>query len=94
MHAKLQDLGNASALEVELRCIGEGPVISVTPVKLAWGPCQVLIPVFKKVMLSNESLIPAEFECAFVSHCACLAVIIITVPFDRPTKDSLRTSPG
>lgn len=56
-----------SPLEVSIYCIGEGPVISVTPAQLEWGVCPVLTDLSKKVTLSNESLIPAEFECALVS---------------------------
>ena len=71
-----------SPLEVGLYCIGEGPVVYVTPNELEWGVCPVLKPLSKHVCLSNESLIPAEFECVLVSniymymymhvHVACL----------------------
>ena len=54
-------------LEVGIYCIGEGPVINVTPAQLNWGVCPVLTPISKTITLSNESLIPAEFECALVS---------------------------
>ncbi len=54
-------------LEVAIACIGEGPVINVRPDSLEWGVCPVLTPITKRVMLSNESLIPAEFECVLVS---------------------------
>ena len=53
-------------LEVGLYCTGEGPVIYVTPDELHWGVCPVLTPLSKTVRLSNESLIPAEFECLMV----------------------------
>ena len=60
-------LGSADPpLEVSIYCIGEGPVISVSPNQLDWGVCPVLSPISKTVLLSNESLIPAEFECALV----------------------------
>ena len=54
-------------VEVGIYCIGEGPVISVVPDELSWGMCPVLKPLSKSVTLSNESLIPAEFECTLVS---------------------------
>ena len=61
-------LGSADPpLEVGIYCIGEGPVISVNPTHLSWGVWPVLTPNTKTVLLSNESLIPAEFECSFVS---------------------------
>lgn len=62
-------------LEVALYCIGEGPVVYVTPDELHWGVCPVLTPISKMVRLSNESLIPAEFECVLVSKtwvCRCM----------------------
>ena len=55
-------------LKVTLRCIGEGPVINVSSTELHWGRQPVLIPLPKTVYLSNESLIPAEFECVLVSR--------------------------
>lgn len=60
-------------LEVGIYCIGEGPVLNVTPDCLQWGVCPVLTPIIKTVLLSNESLIPAEFECTLVSgtHTIC-----------------------
>ena len=61
-------LGSADPpLEVVVRCIGEGPVISVSPSQLDWGLCPVLTPVPKTLLLRNESSIPAEFETVFVS---------------------------
>ena len=54
-------------LVVELHCIGEGPVISVTPGQLDWGVCPVLTPIPKKLVLSNQSEIVAMFEAIFVS---------------------------
>ena len=54
-------------LEVVVRCIGEGPVISVSPSQLDWGVCLVLTPVPKALLLRNESSICAEFETVFVS---------------------------
>ena len=51
---------------VEIHCIGEGPVISVNPSHLDWGVCPVLTPVPKRLVLSNESEIEAEFEAILV----------------------------
>ena len=59
-----------SPLDVGIYCIGEGPVIFVTPDELQWGVCPVLKPISKTVRLSNESLIPAEFECILVTDTA------------------------
>lgn len=61
-------LGSTSPpIQVEVHCIGEGPVISVTPAQLDWGPSPVLTPIIRKVLLSNESEIEAQFDTAFVS---------------------------
>lgn len=56
-----------AAVSVDMRCIGEGPVVYVTPSKLKWGVCPVLTAISKTVTLANQSVIPAEFECALVS---------------------------
>lgn len=56
-----------SMLSVGISCIGEGPVVYVTPTRLRWGVCPVLTTISKKVTLSNQSVIPAKFQCAFVS---------------------------
>ena len=61
-------------LEVGLYCIGEGPVVYVTPDELHWGVCPVLTPISKMVRLSNESLIPAEFECVLVNITLSLCI--------------------
>ncbi|XP_071959113.1 hydrocephalus-inducing protein homolog isoform X2 [Antedon mediterranea] len=55
-----------SPLQVQLMCIGEGPVVHVTPHAIDWGQTQVLTDVTRMVELSNESLIPAEFSCSLV----------------------------
>lgn len=57
-------------LEVAIRFVGEGPVINASSTELHWGRQPVLTPLPKSVYLSNESLIPAEFECVLVS-CIC-----------------------
>ncbi len=59
--------GTDPQLEVAICCIGEGPVINVRPDSLEWGICPVLSDITKTIMLSNESIIPAEFECTLVS---------------------------
>lgn len=56
-----------AAMCVKLSCIGEGPVVFVTPSSLRWGRCPVLTSLSKVVTLANQSVIPAEFECAVVS---------------------------
>lgn len=56
-------------VNIEVHCIGEGPVIYVTPNLLDWGTIPVLTPINKTVLLSNHSLIPADFECVMVSEC-------------------------
>ncbi len=52
---------------LKITCIGEGPVIYVTPDKLVWEVCPVLTPSSRTITVANQSLIPAEFECALVS---------------------------
>lgn len=60
-------LGSTSPpIQVEIHCTGEGPVISVIPAQLDWGPSPVLTPIDRKLLLSNESEIQAEFNTAFV----------------------------
>lgn len=54
-------------LEVALQCIGEGPVINITPEHLEWGVCPVLTPIPKKLIISNESEIDAQYETYLVS---------------------------
>ena len=69
--AVFQILGSLDQpLEVAIRCVGEGPVINVSPDQLHWGRYPVLTPSSKMVLLQNESLIQADFECALVSTCA------------------------
>lgn len=46
---------------MQLSCIGEGPVVHVTPETLDWGHTEVLTPNVKMVKLSNQSTIPADF---------------------------------
>ena len=65
-------------LEVGICCIGEGPVINVSPESLHWGVCPVLTPIVKTVLLSNESLIPAEFECTMVSS-GCIVYVLLSI---------------
>ena len=51
---------------LELRCgaIGEGPVMSVAPVALDWDQQPVLVHADKQLLLTNESEIPAVFNCS------------------------------
>lgn len=66
--AVFQILGSLDQpLEVAIRCVGEGPVINVSPDQLHWGRHPVLTPSSKIVVMRNESLIQADFECALVS---------------------------
>jgi len=46
---------------VQITCIGEGPVVHITPTILDWEHVPVLVDVPKTLKLSNESLIPAHF---------------------------------
>ncbi len=56
-----------TVIPVGVTCIGEGPVVYVTPDSHKWGVCPVLTPITKTVTLTNQSVIPAKFECALVS---------------------------
>ncbi|KAM4722980.1 hydrocephalus-inducing protein homolog [Rhinophrynus dorsalis] len=49
-------------LEVELMCIGEGPVVHVYPSEVDFGNIDVLTDVSRTLHLSNQSLIPARFQ--------------------------------
>ena len=53
---------------VQVQCVGEGPVIHVTPTEIDYGTIPVLTDVSRLVRLSNESLIPAQFSCSMVGH--------------------------
>jgi len=53
-------------LSVKAECIGEGPVIFVDPVSLDWGIIPVLSPIAKKLIVTNQSLIPAYIESIMV----------------------------
>lgn len=53
---------------VQIQCVGEGPVIHVTPNHVDYGTIPVLTDISKIVQLSNESLIPAQFSCRMVSQ--------------------------
>lgn len=52
---------------MHIACIGEGPVVHVMPLELDWGVVPVLQDKPKKILLSNESLIPARFTAHMVS---------------------------
>ena len=53
-------------LAVNVNCLGEGPVISISPEKLEWGVVPVLSPTVKTLTIVNESSIDAEFETVLV----------------------------
>ncbi|KAL3860158.1 hypothetical protein ACJMK2_010318 [Sinanodonta woodiana] len=53
-------------LPVHITCIGEGPVVHIMPPELDWGVIPVLTDKPKKILLSNESLIPAKFTAHMV----------------------------
>lgn len=52
----------------QIQCVGEGPVVHVTPSHVDYGTIPVLTDISKIVQLSNESLIPAQFSCSMVSQ--------------------------
>lgn len=52
---------------VQVSCIGEGPVVHLSPLSLDWGQIHVLTDTALTVTLSNESLIPAKFTLTVVS---------------------------
>lgn len=54
---------------VHVACVGEGPVVHVMPQDLDWGVVPVLQDKPKKILLSNESLIPARFTAHMVNKC-------------------------
>lgn len=53
-------------LGVHISCIGEGPVVHITPSDLDWGVVPVLTSIPMVITLSNESLIPARFTANMV----------------------------
>ncbi|XP_035827636.1 hydrocephalus-inducing protein [Aplysia californica] len=48
-------------IAVHVICVGEGPVVHVSPLDIDWGDVAVLRDNEKTVVLSNESFIPAKF---------------------------------
>nr|KAG5712964.1 hypothetical protein BaRGS_021758 [Batillaria attramentaria] len=48
-------------MRVHISCIGEGPVVHMTPQKLDWGTVPVLTDMPQTITLSNESLISAKY---------------------------------
>ncbi|XP_074644164.1 hydrocephalus-inducing protein homolog [Tubulanus polymorphus] len=48
-------------MAVHISCIGEGPVVHITPENLDWGVIPVLADTPQTIVLSNESLIAAKF---------------------------------
>jgi len=51
---------------VQIVCIGEGPVVHITPDTIDWQHIPVLTDTPKTLKLSNESLIPAHFTANLV----------------------------
>jgi hydrocephalus-inducing protein len=49
-----------------IACIGEGPVVHISPQSLDWGIIPVLTDKPMTLVLSNESLIPAKFTAHMV----------------------------
>ena len=54
---------------IHIACVGEGPVVHIMPLELEWGTVPVLQDKPKKILLSNESLIPAKFTAHMVREC-------------------------
>ena len=52
---------------MHVACVGEGPVVHIMPDELDWGVVPVLQDKPKKILLSNESLIPARFTAHMVN---------------------------
>ncbi|XP_069822484.1 hydrocephalus-inducing protein homolog isoform X3 [Dendropsophus ebraccatus] len=50
------------SLEVQLQCIGEGPVVHVDPSEVDFGDIPVLTNVSRTIRLCNQSLISAPFQ--------------------------------
>ena len=51
---------------VNLQCVGEGPVVHMSPLDLDWQHAQVLRDAPKQVRMTNESLIPARFRASML----------------------------
>ncbi|XP_078720178.1 hydrocephalus-inducing protein homolog isoform X2 [Lampetra fluviatilis] len=49
-------------VRVRLLCMGQGPVVHVTPAEVSWGPVSVLDEHTRMLKLSNQSPIPAHFS--------------------------------
>lgn len=61
---------------VQIVCIGEGPVVHITPTDIDWQQIPVLVDDPKTLKLSNESLIPAHFTTNLVLLTVFLSFIV------------------
>lgn len=58
--------------EIHLECIGQGPVVYVSPREINFGAIRVLKDNTKSFRLSNQSGIPAPFRAEMVSVCGAV----------------------
>ncbi|NXY09427.1 HYDIN protein, partial [Pteruthius melanotis] len=60
-----------SPLEIRLECIGQGPVVYVSPREINFGTIQVLQDSSKRLQLANQSDIPATFRAEMAGKHSC-----------------------
>ena len=60
-------LGSEQVIHLEVRFIGEGPVVHVTPTTINWGKLPVFVPNSFAVSMSNQAPIPAVFSCCLAT---------------------------
>ncbi|NXY12133.1 HYDIN protein, partial [Pteruthius melanotis] len=60
-----------SPLEIRLECIGQGPVVYVTPREINFGPIQVLQDSSKRLYLANQCDAPATFRAEMAGKHSC-----------------------
>ncbi|KAI6660485.1 hypothetical protein LOD99_14069 [Oopsacas minuta] len=60
-------LGSEQVIRLEVRFVGEGPVVHVTPTTINWGKLSVFVPNTFTVSMSNQAPIPAEYTCCLAT---------------------------
>ena len=60
-------LGSQQVIRLEVRFVGEGPVVHVTPTTINWGKLPVFVPNTFAVSMSNQAPIPADFTCCLAT---------------------------
>ena len=60
-------LGSEQVIRLEVKFVGEGPVVHVTPTTINWGKLSVFVPNTFIVSMSNQAPIPADYTCCLAN---------------------------